>query len=114
MRISDWSSDVCSSDLQLSEEVILSRSGALDTYPLVGVQERCGGRGTRLVDAADPGGPGDVAVGPARADHRQHRADAGGGAAGPRTADAVEFPRGGRSAERRVGEGCCRTVDRRG
>src|SRR3546814_17629278 len=93
MRISDWSSDVCSSDLRLQQEPLVY----LVIGPVVGPQ-RAGPVGFVLVgDLRDPGaGVGEIAV--------QLERHLTGTEAGPE--DLGVQPR---SEERRVGKECVRT-----
>src|SRR3546814_15347741 len=104
MRISDWSSDVCSSDLLLDQRlglagIALAREGQIDRQPLGGEQHpldmpgagRAGGR----VGAGRGAGPaadhrrdarGDGFLDLLRADAWDMRVDAPGG-------DQLAFPR---------------------
>ena len=64
----------------LADAVVLAELGALDAHTLVGVEERRRRRVARFVDADHLRRVDDVAARVARADHRQHGADAVAGA----------------------------------
>src|SRR3546814_10721823 len=89
MRISDWSSDVCSSDLEEDEQ----RQPQLEDRELVERNRKEEGRrdADQGADQADRDEPGDHLVGPERADE-----------------EVAEIARP-RSEERRVGKECVST-----
>src|SRR3546814_15975514 len=103
MRISDWSSDVCSSDLRRHAEQLGGLRIEAAAGIVAGVVDRLGHRGTVRQRSAQPGGPLGRGVGLRRE-------------AGRFLEDAVEVEAaeaGGlrqiRSEERRVGKECVST-----
>src|SRR3546814_17674974 len=99
MRISDWSSDVCSSDLVLLHEVAdgpADRSYGIAVARLAGMPPATVARAKAVLDKLEAG-----------------RAKTGGLAAGlddlPLFAAAVEAEEAHRSEERRVGKECVGT-----
>src|SRR3546814_996871 len=83
MRISDWSSDVCSSDLNSLRPLF----GSIQ-QPLAQQPHRPAGRHATLAFAA--GGAGDVQVRPALALGEARQEAARGDGAGPAAADVVD------------------------
>src|SRR3546814_18248566 len=106
MRISDWSSDVCSSDLQIAQGAEAGKD-ALDVGIEVGEKAvRLGGVGgtARTTGSRGRRVGGHVELG------RVELAGRGIVAIGPeQTTPSSALSRAARSAERRVGKACVRT-----
>src|SRR3546814_16553511 len=68
MRISDWSSDVCSSDLRLLDRHAVAVPGGQHLGERLRAAEQARAHATRLVAAAFHVGPGDDLERPARPD----------------------------------------------
>src|SRR3546814_17192371 len=101
MRISDWSSDVCSSDLLLTNQEILWRIDRFDALDPIALQmenrKACGTRGASQKDIVD--------IGRLAGDLQFHVI-----LVGPLPGDFV----GRRSEERRVGKECVSRCRSRG
>src|SRR3546814_13972182 len=103
MRISDWSSDVCSSDLLGKADCIAQFDRAEGAY------EKMGGAG--VIDIAQQRSIAARTENEHRHDHRHHRSEQ---CAGTHKAEFGRPPRVDRPDERRVGNECVITCRARG